>query len=526
MIFWSPFAALFLAASPLAAQTPTADAPAASPAQITPEQLQQAFELTRQAHDLMSSGQDAEALTLLSQAVKLNPASAEGWNDRAIAEIRLKRYGDAVYDSSFALGLTPGNATALDTRGLAFNRLGKYREALSDSGFVLTKNPSDAFAYENRAFSLAGLGDSAGSLRALAQAASLDSRFKDAYAGAIQAGPNKLLPIFTRSAQTPSKTFLARWWQERTFMSVLIMSLIGGILIALGILHVFFYRWDVLKKPSSRLVRAGNFWSRYEKIARAGSGGMGIVYEARDRFLERKVAVKKLRDEIKSDPEERRRFISEARMVARLRHENIVEIYSIVEEGLDLYIVFEFVKGRTLQKLLTEHGPFDFSKARQILRPVCRAVDYAHRQGVIHRDIKPSNIMIGDEGAVKVMDFGVARQAKATLARTQTSTLAGTPIYMAPEADGEVARRESDIFSLGVCLFETLSGRLPFEGEGNALLLNKSEGRHLKFSSLRIASSPEGIDALFDKALSPDPNQRHRGAAEFWAHVSALEPKL
>lgn len=514
----------------LHAQTPQASSATerstnASPA--TPEQLQQAFELNEEAKTLMASGNYSEAAKILSQAVRLNPASAQAWNDRAIAEIRLKSYADAVYDSSFALGLAPGNETALDTRAWAFNKLQKYREALSDSGFVLAKNASDAFGYENRSFSLAGLGDSTGSLTALAEAASLDSRFKDIYARALAVGPEEILSVFEDAPKGgTSQTSWIRWWKKRTFLSLMILSLIGGILVALGILHVFFYRLDVLKKPSSKLGRAGNFWSRYEKIARAGSGGMGVVYEARDRFLERKVAVKKLRDEIKNDPEERQRFISEARLVASLHHPHIVEIYSIVEEDSDLYIVFEFVKGRTLQKILEENKALRFSYACQVLRAVCKAVDYAHRKGVVHRDIKPSNIMIGDEGIVKVMDFGVARQAKVTLARTQTNVFAGTPTYMAPEADGEIPRRESDIFSLAVCLFEMLSGRLPFEGEGTAMILNKARGRHLRFSTLHIPGTPLSLDLIFDKALTPDPDHRYHSAAEFWAALTALEPQI
>ncbi len=516
-LFFIP-TALFLALFSQAA-SPSTSAP-------TPDELQRSFELIRESKDLMAQDRDQQAIQILSQAIHLNPASAEAWNDRAIAEIRLRKYADAIYDSSFALGLAPGNPVALDTRAWAFNKLRKYREGLSDSGFVLSKNPSDAFGYENRAFALAGLGDANGSLSALSQASSLDSRFKGIYADALKAGPSGLLPLFMDPGAGVSNHALSGWWKEKTFLSLFVLSLIGGILVALGVLHIIFYRSEVSKKPSSKLVRAGDFWSRYEKIARVGEGGMGVVYEARDRFLERKVAVKKLRDEIKEDTEERKRFITEARLVARLRHENIVEIYSIVEEGMDLYLVFEFVKGKTLEQAIKERGRLDFSTASRIFHSVCRAVDYAHRQGVVHRDIKPSNIMLGEGNAVKVMDFGVAGQAKSTLVKTQVNALAGTPLYMAPEADGEQVRRESDIFSLGICFFEMLSGRLPFEGEGNAFLVHKVQGKRLKLSSFGIAGLPPGLDEILDKALDPDPEKRYHGVGELWAQIVSLSPKV
>ncbi len=513
---------------PLSAWILLAGAQAAPPpvAQPTPNELQRSFELIRESKDLMAQNHDRQAIKILGQAIHLDPASAEAWNDRAIAEIRTLRYADAVYDSSFALGLAPGNPVALDTRAWAFNKLKKYREALSDSGFVLSKNPSDAFGYENRAFALAGLQDFNGSLSALSQAASLDPRFKNIYADALKAGPRGLLPLFMDPNLGASENVLSGWWRKKTFLSLFVLSMIGGILVALGVLHILFYRSEVLKEPSSKLIRAGDFWSRYEKIARVGEGGMGVVYEARDRFLERKVAVKKLRDQIKGDSEERKRFITEARLVARLRHENIVEIYSIVEEGMDLYLVFEFVKGKTIERVLKETGRLDFTAASRIFHSVCRAVDYAHRQGVVHRDIKPSNIMIGEGNAVKVMDFGVAGQAKSTLVKTQTDVLAGTPVYMAPEADGEQIRRESDIFSLGICFFEMLSGRLPFEGEGNAFLVHKVQGKHLKISSLGIPGLPPTLDDIFDKALEPDPEKRYHGVGELWAQIVALAPRV
>jgi serine/threonine-protein kinase len=125
------------------------------------------------------------------------------------------------------------------------------------------------------------------------------------------------------------------------------------------------------------------------------------------------------------------------------------------------------------------------------------------------------------------MDFGVAGQAKSTLVKTQSSVLAGTPVYMAPEADGDQIRRESDIFSLGVCFFEMLSGKLPFEGEGNAFLVHKVQGKRLKISSLGIPGLPAAaLDEIFDRALNPDPEKRYHGVGELWAQIVALAPKV
>jgi serine/threonine-protein kinase len=249
---------------------------------------------------------------------------------------------------------------------------------------------------------------------------------------------------------------------------------------------------------------------------------MGVVYDARDKSLDRRVAIKKMRDEIRSDPAERQRFIAEARTVATLHHPNIVDIYSIVEDDRDVYLVFEHVAGSTLDQRLKDSGPLDFSSARQIIKGACDAVEYAHRHNVIHRDLKPSNIMITERGEAKVMDFGVARQAKDAVTKmAMTNTIVGTPPYMAPEQEQGSVRRESDVFGLGVCLYEMLCGELPFAGQGAGMLLNKLNGRLTPLST-RAAGLPAGIDAVMAKALAADPDKRYKTPAELSAAVEAL----
>ncbi|MEK9144289.1 MAG: serine/threonine-protein kinase, partial [Elusimicrobiota bacterium] len=259
--------------------------------------------------------------------------------------------------------------------------------------------------------------------------------------------------------------------------------------------------------------------SRFEVLGRIGSGGMGEVFEGRDLALDRPVAIKKMREEFSRDPAERARFLSEARMVAKLRHPGIVEIYAVLEEEGDAYLVFERVEGRTLSEMLRERGRIPFEEARAWLRSACEAVEYAHGQGVVHRDIKPSNIMLSG-GRVKVMDFGVARQAKDTASRP--GTVAGTPPYMAPEQERGQVRKESDVFALGVCFYELLTGTLPFEGSGAGMLLNKMEGRHVPISG-RLTGVPPGLEEAVVKALAADPDRRTRSPSELSAALDALK---
>jgi serine/threonine protein kinase len=317
----------------------------------------------------------------------------------------------------------------------------------------------------------------------------------------------------------------------------------GGILIALAVLHVVSASWREKVNMTIRRVLAPSdavgsdesavatplpsspgaaFWLQYELVKEIGLGGMGVVYEAIDRSLERRVAVKKMRDEIRADPHERRRFVNEAKLVASLRHANIVDIYAIVEEGQEVYLVFEFVTGRTLNDLIKADGPMSLEAARGVLTAVSDAVEHAHAAQIVHRDLKPSNIMITEDGRVKVMDFGVARQAKDAITKmSMTNTVVGTPPYMAPEQEQGTVRRESDVFALGVCLYEMLTGQLPFSGGGAAMLLNKLNGKHIP-PSQRNPALPASLDEVIAKALVPDPDKRYSNPTQLIAALDAV----
>ena len=164
----------------------------------------------------------------------------------------------------------------------------------------------------------------------------------------------------------------------------------------------------------------------------------------------------------------------------------------------------------------------DLSRAAKVVREIASAVTHAHEKNIIHRDLKPSNVMLTTEGRVKVMDFGIARMAKDSMTRhSMTNTIAGTPPYMAPEQEQGTVRKESDVYALGVCLYEMTTGHLPFSGSGAAMLLNKLNGKLIP-PSQRSPSVPPGLDAVIAKALAPDPDKRYRTPAELVAALDSL----
>ena len=503
--------------------------------------VQKSASLTREASSALSVRDYTLAHSLASKAIDLNPENAQAWNYRAIADNKLERYSDAVHDASRSLQLAPGNTPALQSRSWALNRQQRFKEGLADANATLELEPENAFAYQNRAFAMAGMGDREEVLAALKRSAEIDPRFKDRYQKALQVPEkNDLLFLFDENtgAQTAAAPSGAPPPKKKRFMNTVVFAMSGGLLVAMGLLHIVSAGFrDKVRSTVRRVLgssaggaaaaeggaQASGLWSQYEMVREIGTGGMGVVYEGRDTALDRPVAIKRMRDEIRMDPRERARFVLEARTVASLHHPNIADIYAIVEESDGVYLVFEYVKGRTLHDLIGEKGSLSFEAARKILRNACDAVEYAHRQRIIHRDLKPSNIMITDEGAAKVMDFGVARQAKDAMTKMAlTNTVVGTPPYMAPEQEQGTVRTESDVYALGIVFYETLCGQLPFAGNGAGMLLNKMNGKYTPLTQVAKVSLPPGIDQVMAKVLTPDPDKRYRTPAEFASAVEAL----
>ncbi|HBY61677.1 MAG TPA: hypothetical protein DEH78_17790 [Solibacterales bacterium] len=262
----------------------------------------------------------------------------------------------------------------------------------------------------------------------------------------------------------------------------------------------------------------------YEVVSRLGSGGMGEVWKARDTRLDRDVAIKVLSAEWRDDPVRRQRFAREARAASALNHPNIVTIYAI-EEGEDFdYIVMECIEGRTLRELIGQQG-LPSGRAVPLILQIANALGVAHRAGIVHRDLKPGNIMVREDGLVKILDFGLAKRlafaAGAGAEGTLTSLdagVSGTVSYMSPEqASGAEVDHRSDIFSLGVVLYETLSGKRPFPGDNALSVLQKIHTHTPEPVTRHKPGLPPELDRLIERALEKRPQHRFQSMEELAA---------
>ena len=204
---------------------------------------------------------------------------------------------------------------------------------------------------------------------------------------------------------------------------------------------------------------------RYELVAQQGSGGMSVIYRALDRSLGRMVAVKILRPNLTKQPELLDKFQQEARTYARMSHPNIVTVHDVGSDGATHYIVMELVDGEDLKKLIKKRGALPQERALDLGIQICAAIGFAHRSDMVHADVKPHNILINREGSVKVTDFGIAQALTDSLPGARSKVVWGSPHYFAPEqARGEKPTRASDVYSIGIVLFEMFTGRLPYVG--------------------------------------------------------------
>jgi serine/threonine-protein kinase len=266
----------------------------------------------------------------------------------------------------------------------------------------------------------------------------------------------------------------------------------------------------------------GKVISHYTILEKLGEGGMGIVYKAEDTVLHRAVALKFLPPELARDSEARERFLHEARAAAALSHPNICTIHEIDDKSGDPFIAMEYISGPSLKEVLAA-GPLEVDRAVKIAIQAADGLAAAHKHGIVHRDVKPSNIMIGEDGRVSIADFGLAKSG-ALPQLTREGTTLGTASYMSPEqAQGHPADHRSDIWSLGVVLYEMLSGRRPFTGEyEHAVMYSILHTDPEPLGSIR-AGVPALLEAIVMRCIAKDPSKRYQSASDLISDLSRLQ---
>lgn len=253
---------------------------------------------------------------------------------------------------------------------------------------------------------------------------------------------------------------------------------------------------------------------RYEIVKSIGEGGMANVYLANDKILDRKVAIKVLRGDLSADEKFVRRFQREALSVSNLSHPNIVEVYDVGEEDGQYYIVMEYIEGKTLKQLLNKRESLTLTEVIDIMTQLTDGIAHAHESYIIHRDIKPQNIMIEDDGKIKITDFGIAMALNATQI-TQTNSVMGSVHYLPPEqASGKGATIKGDIYSLGILMYELLTGTVPFKGDNAVEIALKHMKDKIPSIRKQNPAIPQSVENIILKAAAKNPRNRYETARE------------
>src|SRR3989344_2765544 len=268
-------------------------------------------------------------------------------------------------------------------------------------------------------------------------------------------------------------------------------------------------------EPAVGPLEPGSMVGRYLTLSRIGVGGMGIVYRAHDTELNRTVALKVLPPKLSKYPEYLKRFHTEAQAQARLNSPYVVTLFEFMEHPVGQVLVLEYVEGETLESRLRHYGPLSVPEAVRVFEQTMRGVEHIHRMGVVHRDLKPGNIFITRDGEIKLMDFGIARLMD-NHDPSQNGAMVGTLLYISPEQiNGRETDCRSDIYTLGISLFETVTGRLPFERRTDYALMHAQVQENPPSPKEFQRRLPRELVSVILKAIAKDPNRRFQTAAEF-----------
>jgi serine/threonine protein kinase len=266
---------------------------------------------------------------------------------------------------------------------------------------------------------------------------------------------------------------------------------------------------------------------RYELEELVGTGGMSSVFRAHDRLLDRKVALKVLHQQYTEDEEYVERFRREARAVASLSHPNIVTVIDRGEHEGRQFIVFEYIEGENLKRLIQRRGPAPVETALELAMQIARGLAFAHQQGLVHRDVKPQNVLLNGDGQAKVTDFGIARSLDVQYGMTQTGTVLGTSDYIAPEqAQGHRVDEHTDVYSLGVVLYEMLLNEVPFPGENFVAVAMRHINEEPPSIRGKRPDVPVRVETAVHRAMAKDPEARFQSMAEFCQELEACLGEL
>lgn len=286
---------------------------------------------------------------------------------------------------------------------------------------------------------------------------------------------------------------------------------------------VYISQTRTLQTPSERLIRGTRFVDRYEIIEKLGEGGMGAVYRVEDTKVGEEVALKLINPLVASDKKTIERFRNELKFARKIRHKHVCQMFDLGEDEGTHFITMEYVAGEDLKSLLRRTGKLTIEMAVRVAKQVADGLAEAHRIGIVHRDLKPSNIMIDKEGHARIMDFGIA-QSKETKGITGAGLVIGTPEYMSPEqAEAKEVDQRSDIYSLGVMLYEMTTGRLPFEGDTPLALAMKHKGEKAKNPKEINPQIPDDLSGLILKCLEKEKEIRYQSADEIRSELVNIE---